>query len=82
MTAALMIQGTGSDVGKTVSFALQEGLTVKEFYNTIMDRLGDVGQGFHIALEVLNSGRLGLGAASARGARMMRLLGPTWGIVL
>ncbi len=33
------------------------------------DRLGDVGQGFHIALEILNSGRLGLGAASARGAR-------------
>ena len=33
------------------------------------DRLGDVGQGFHIALEVLNSGRLGLGAASARGTR-------------
>ena len=33
------------------------------------DRLGDVGQGFHIALEVLNSGRLGLAAGSARGAR-------------
>ena len=33
------------------------------------DRLGDVGQGFHIALEILNSGRLGLAAASARGAR-------------
>ena len=35
----------------------------------IEDRLGDAGQGFHIALEVLNSGRLGLGAASARGTR-------------
>lgn len=35
----------------------------------VEDRLGDVGQGFHIALEVLNSGRLGLAAASARGAR-------------
>ena len=35
----------------------------------VEDRLGDVGQGFHIALEVLNSGRLGLGAASARGTR-------------
>lgn len=35
----------------------------------VEDRLGDVGQGFHIALEILNSGRLGLGAASARGAR-------------
>ncbi|MHB1862924.1 MAG: acyl-CoA dehydrogenase family protein [Gemmatimonadaceae bacterium] len=33
------------------------------------DRLGDVGQGFHVALEVLNSGRLGLAAGSARGAR-------------
>jgi len=33
------------------------------------DRLGDVGQGFHIALEILNSGRLGLAAGSARGAR-------------
>ena len=33
------------------------------------DRLGDVGQGFRIALEVLNSGRLGLATASARGTR-------------
>ena len=33
------------------------------------DRLGDVGQGFRIALEILNSGRLGLAAASARGTR-------------
>jgi acyl-CoA dehydrogenase family protein 9 len=33
------------------------------------DRLGDVGQGFHIALEVLNSGRLGLATASARATR-------------
>lgn len=35
------------------------------------DRLGDVGQGFRIALEVLNSGRLGLASASARGARVI-----------
>ena len=35
----------------------------------VADRLGDVGQGFRIALEVLNSGRLGLATASARGAR-------------
>lgn len=35
----------------------------------INDRLGDVGQGFHIALEVLNSGRLGLASGSSRGAR-------------
>jgi acyl-CoA dehydrogenase family protein 9 len=33
------------------------------------DRLGEVGQGFKIALEVLNSGRLGLSVASARGTR-------------
>jgi acyl-CoA dehydrogenase family protein 9 len=33
------------------------------------NRLGDVGQGFRIALEILNSGRLGLAAGSARGTR-------------
>ncbi len=33
------------------------------------NRLGDVGQGFKIALEILNSGRLGLAAGSARGTR-------------
>jgi acyl-CoA dehydrogenase family protein 9 len=33
------------------------------------DRLGDEGQGFKIALEILNSGRLGLAAASTRGAQ-------------
>jgi acyl-CoA dehydrogenase family protein 9 len=33
------------------------------------DRLGEVGQGFRIALEVLNSGRLGLSAGAARGTR-------------
>jgi acyl-CoA dehydrogenase family member 9 len=37
----------------------------------IGDRLGDVGQGFHVALEVLNSGRLGLAAGSAQGTRRM-----------
>ncbi|MDQ2890207.1 MAG: acyl-CoA dehydrogenase family protein [Gemmatimonadota bacterium] len=31
--------------------------------------LGGVGQGFRIALEILNSGRLGLAAGSSRGAR-------------
>ena len=35
----------------------------------VEDRLGDVGQGFKIALEILNSGRLGLSAGSARGTR-------------
>jgi len=35
----------------------------------VEDRLGDVGQGFKIALEVLNSGRLGLACGSAHGAR-------------
>lgn len=33
------------------------------------NRLGEVGQGFKIALEILNSGRLGLAAGSARGTR-------------
>ncbi|MBX9929877.1 MAG: acyl-CoA dehydrogenase family protein [Gemmatimonadaceae bacterium] len=35
----------------------------------VEDRLGDVGQGFKIALEILNSGRLGLASGSARGTR-------------
>ncbi|MGH7656396.1 MAG: acyl-CoA dehydrogenase family protein [Gemmatimonadaceae bacterium] len=35
----------------------------------IEDMLGDVGHGFKIALEILNSGRLGLAAGSARGTR-------------
>jgi acyl-CoA dehydrogenase family protein 9 len=33
------------------------------------DRLGDVGQGFKIALEILNSGRLGLASGAAHGTR-------------
>ncbi len=35
----------------------------------VEDRLGEVGDGFRIALEILNSGRLGLAAGSSRGAR-------------
>ena len=35
----------------------------------VADRIGEVGHGFTIALEVLNSGRLGLAAASSLGAR-------------
>jgi acyl-CoA dehydrogenase family member 9 len=35
----------------------------------VEDRLGAVGDGFRIALEILNSGRLGLAAGSSRGAR-------------
>ncbi len=35
------------------------------------DRLGEVGSGFKIALEILNSGRLGLSAGSSRGTREM-----------
>ena len=35
------------------------------------NRLGEVGQGFRIALEILNSGRLGLAAGSARGTRQI-----------
>jgi acyl-CoA dehydrogenase family protein 9 len=50
----------GSDT-RTVTF---EGVRVPA-----ENRLGDVGQGFRYALEILNSGRLGLAAGSARGAR-------------
>jgi acyl-CoA dehydrogenase family protein 9 len=39
-----------------------------------VDLLGEVGGGFKIALEILNSGRLGLSAASARGTRAMMKL--------
>jgi acyl-CoA dehydrogenase family protein 9 len=35
----------------------------------VEDRIGEVGQGFKIALEILNSGRLGLAAASTRGSQ-------------
>ena len=35
------------------------------------DMLGEVGHGFKIALEILNSGRLGLAAGSSRGTRAM-----------
>jgi len=35
----------------------------------VADRLGDVGQGFKIALEVLNTGRLGLASGAAHGTR-------------
>ncbi len=35
----------------------------------VEDRLGEVGHGFKCALEILNTGRLGLAAGSARGAR-------------
>lgn len=35
----------------------------------VADRLGEVGNGFHIALEVLNSGRLGLASGAAHGTR-------------
>lgn len=37
----------------------------------VSNRLGEVGQGFKIALEILNSGRLGLAAGSARGTRQI-----------
>ncbi len=35
------------------------------------DLLGELGHGFNLALEVLNSGRLGLAAGSSRGTRVM-----------
>ncbi len=37
----------------------------------VEDRLGEVGHGFRIALEILNSGRLGLAAGSALGTRVI-----------
>jgi acyl-CoA dehydrogenase family protein 9 len=48
---------------RTVTF---ENVTVP-----VEDRLGEVGSGFKIALEILNSGRLGLAAGSSRGTREM-----------
>jgi acyl-CoA dehydrogenase family protein 9 len=46
---------------RTVSF--------KDVRVPVEDRLGEVGGGFKIALEILNSGRLGLAAGSSRGTR-------------
>ena len=46
---------------RTVSF--------KDVRVPVEDRLGEVGGGFKIALEILNSGRLGLSAGSSRGTR-------------
>lgn len=46
---------------RTVSF---EGVKVP-----VEDRIAEVGHGFKIALEILNSGRLGLAAASTRGSQ-------------
>ena len=50
----------GSDT-RSITF---EGVRVP-----VENRLGEVGDGFHIALEILNSGRLGLAAGSSRGTR-------------
>ncbi len=46
-------------------------ISFKDVRVPVEDRLGDVGHGFKIALEILNSGRLGLSAASAQGAQRM-----------
>ena len=55
----------GSDT-RSITF---EGVRVP-----VENRLGEVGDGFHIALEILNSGRLGLAAGSSRGTReIMRI---------
>ncbi|MCC7195891.1 MAG: acyl-CoA dehydrogenase family protein [Gemmatimonadaceae bacterium] len=45
------------------------GVTFENVKVPVQDMLGEVGHGFRIALEVLNSGRLGLAAASTRGAQ-------------
>ncbi|MFI5311177.1 MAG: acyl-CoA dehydrogenase family protein [Gemmatimonadales bacterium] len=47
------------------------GVSFENVVVPVEDRLGDVGHGFKIALEILNSGRLGLAAASSRGTRRM-----------
>ena len=44
-------------------------VSFKDVRVPVEDRLGEVGGGFKIALEILNSGRLGLAAGSSRGAR-------------
>ena len=44
-------------------------VTFQSVHVPVENRLGEVGQGFKHALEILNSGRLGLAAGSARGAR-------------
>lgn len=44
-------------------------VTFEDVRVPVENRLGAVGDGFRIALEVLNSGRLGLAAGSARGTR-------------
>ncbi len=46
-------------------------ITFENVQVPVEDRLGDVGAGFKIALEILNSGRLGLAAGSSRGTREM-----------
>jgi acyl-CoA dehydrogenase family protein 9 len=65
---------TGVSLGKVEEkMGIKASDTRAVFFDNVKvpigDRLGDVGQGFHIALEILNSGRLGLAAGSARGAR-------------
>ena len=74
VTAFIVEAGEGIRLGK-----LEEKMGIKAsdtravFFENVRvpaeNRLGEVGQGFRIALEVLNSGRLGLSAGSARGAR-------------
>jgi acyl-CoA dehydrogenase family protein 9 len=49
-------------------------ITFENVQVPVEDRLGEVGGGFKIALEILNSGRLGLAAGSSRGTREMMKL--------
>jgi acyl-CoA dehydrogenase family protein 9 len=46
-------------------------ITFENVQVPVEDLLGEVGGGFKIALEILNSGRLGLAAGSSRGTREM-----------
>jgi acyl-CoA dehydrogenase family protein 9 len=46
-------------------------VVLKDVRVPVEDRLGEVGGGFKIALEILNSGRLGLAAGSSRATRRL-----------
>jgi acyl-CoA dehydrogenase family member 9 len=65
---------TGVSLGKLeekmgIKASDTRAISFENVHVPVENRLGDVGHGFRIALEILNSGRLGLAAGSARGTR-------------
>jgi acyl-CoA dehydrogenase family member 9 len=65
---------TGVSLGKLeekmgIKASDTRSISFENVHVPVENRLGDVGHGFRIALEILNSGRLGLAAGSARGTR-------------